>query len=205
MIAVIDYGVGNLGSIANMLKRVGARAVVTSDRGEIERAPKLILPGVGAFDVAMRNLSSLGLPELLHERVIVKHTPILGICLGMQLMTEGSEEGEEAGLGWIPGHTHRFEFARSDRLKVPHMGWNVVNPMKSSPLLQSESEPARFYFVHSYYVRCRNSGDVLLRAHHGVDFDAGFERGNIMGVQFHPEKSHKFGMSLLDNFARLPG
>lgn len=203
MIAVIDYGLGNLGSIANMLKRIGVRSVITSDHGLIESADQLILPGVGAFDAGMANLRARGLIDLLEDAVMSRVKPILGICLGMQLMMEGSAEGREPGLGWIKGRAHRFEFSHGEALKVPHMGWNSVHALRHSRLLTSQPKASRFYFVHSYYVRCDRQEDVLLRAKYGVEFDAGFERDNVMGVQFHPEKSHQFGMSLLHDFARL--
>jgi imidazole glycerol-phosphate synthase subunit HisH len=202
MIAIVDYGVGNLGSIANMLRKIGVEASITGDASAIERADKLILPGVGAFDAGIRNLRERGLVDVLDDQVVRRGKRVLGICLGMQLMTQGSAEGTERGLGWVEGSAHRFEFAQPEMLKVPHMGWSSVELARPSPLLEGLPDPARFYFVHSYYVRCAQPKDVLFRARHGVSFDAGFERGNVMGVQFHPEKSHRFGMSLLAGFAR---
>lgn len=202
MIGIVDYGMGNLGSIRNMLKKVGAACEITSDPQRLAQASKLILPGVGAFDAGMARLDEAGLTPVLHQLVLERRMPVLGICLGMQLMTRGSEEGRRPGLGWIDATTVRFEPPPADKLKVPHMGWNVVQPCRPSALLEGAEAEERFYFVHSYFVRCSDPADVLLRAHYGAPFDAAFERGNVMGVQFHPEKSHKFGLRLLSNFAR---
>lgn len=201
MITIVDYGVGNLGSIRNMLKKVGSESRITSFPSEISTANKLILPGVGAFDAGMRHLQNSGLIPALQERVKERGVPILGICLGMQLLTQRSEEGVLPGLGWVDAEAVRFKIEEGASLKVPHMGWNVVNPHKPSLLLNGAHPEERFYFVHSYFVRCSNRADVLLTARHGNEFDAAFESDNIMGVQFHPEKSHKFGMRLLRNFA----
>jgi imidazole glycerol-phosphate synthase subunit HisH len=201
MITIVDYGVGNLGSIRNMLKKLGVESVVTSEPGQIAQAAKLILPGVGAFDTGMRNLARLGLLEPLHRQVRERRRPVLGICLGMQLMARRSEEGEEAGLGWVDAEVVRFEPAALTGLKVPHMGWNVVHAAKPSALLADMEGEQRFYFVHSYHMRCSDPADVLLRASYGTEFDAGIEHENVAGVQFHPEKSHRFGLRLLKNFA----
>ncbi|OGB20898.1 MAG: imidazole glycerol phosphate synthase, glutamine amidotransferase subunit [Burkholderiales bacterium RIFCSPLOWO2_02_FULL_57_36] len=201
MITIIDYGMGNLGSIKNMLKKVGVNSEITADHERLSQAKKLILPGVGAFDAGMMRLKASGLIEILNQKVVHQKTPILGICLGMHLMTGGSEEGTLPGLGWVQARTIRFAPPVGSNLKVPHMGWNVVNPCKSSALMKEAEAEQRFYFVHSYYVHCENSGDALLHAKYGNSFDAAFEVGNVMGVQFHPEKSHKFGMRILRNFA----
>ncbi len=201
MITIVDYGVGNLGSIRNMLKKVGSESCITSVPSEISTANKLILPGVGAFDAGMRHLQNSGLLPALQERVKQRRVPILGICLGMQLLTQRSEEGVLPGLGWVDAEAVRFKVEEGASLKVPHMGWNVVSPQKPSLLLNGAHPEERFYFVHSYFVRCSNRADVLLTARHGNEFDAAFESDNIMGVQFHPEKSHKFGMHLLRNFS----
>jgi imidazole glycerol-phosphate synthase subunit HisH len=202
MIAIVDYGIGNLNSIRNMLSKIGVECVITSSLGEIRRARKLIMPGIGAFDAGMSRLTGSGLIPVLSEKVLNDKTPVLGICLGMQLMTRGSEEGALPGLGWIPASTRRFDRATDPTLKVPHMGWNVARPAKESALLQHCPEEPRFYFTHSYYVACDDPQDRLLMVRHGSTvFDAGFEHGNLMGVQFHPEKSHRFGMWFLKNFA----
>ena len=201
MIVVIDYGMGNLGSILNMLKKVGAQATISSDSAVIGAADKLILPGVGAFDAGMQRLHELNLVETLTRRVTREHTPVLGVCLGMQLLTQGSEEGDLPGLGWIEGRTRRFAFGpEHGGLKVPHMGWNTVSCKKEAPLFAGLEPDSRFYFVHSYYVRCARREDVLATTTHGVEFDSAVSRGNIMGTQFHPEKSHRFGMAVLANF-----
>ena len=200
MITIIDYGMGNLGSIRNMLKKIGQEAEITSDPAAMETATKLILPGVGAFDAGMEQLERRGLVSLLQQRVLQDGVPILGICLGMQLMAHRSAEGARAGLGWLDAEAVRFEPGEQS-LKIPHMGWNLTRPLRSDPLVDDLPAPARFYFVHSYHVCCRNRNDVLLQTTYGIDFVSAFQHGNVRGVQFHPEKSHRFGMQLLRNFA----
>ena len=200
MITIVDYGMGNLGSIRNMLAKIGVDSEITADPEAVMAAQKLILPGVGAFDAGMQSLERSGLRAVLDERVLNARVPTLGICLGMQLMTRHSSEGDRAGLGWIDAQVRRFESAASG-LKVPHMGWNLVAPARPAALLDDLPMESRFYFVHSYYVECRDSSDVLLTTTYGRRFDSALQRGNVWGVQFHPEKSHKFGMQLLTNFA----
>jgi glutamine amidotransferase len=200
MITIIDYKTGNLGSIQNILKRIGEDSVVTSDKDEIARASKLILPGVGAFDTGMRNLTELDLTDILNEKVIIEKTPVLGICLGMQLLSKGSQEGSFPGLGWIDAETVRFRFEDTMEYKIPHMGWNFIRQHKTSKLLDNMYPDARFYFVHSFFFRANNKEDVLASTTYEIEFTSAIERGNILGVQFHPEKSHKFGMKLLKNF-----
>jgi len=200
MLYIIDYGMGNLGSVGNMLKKVGAQFVITSNPRELEKATKLILPGVGAFDNAMRNLKELGLIDLIKFKVLEERVPILGICLGMQLLTEGSEEGTHEGFGFIKGHALKFHF-EDNTLKIPHMGWNEVKLCKNSRLFAGmENQENRFYFVHSYEVECTNKEDILTTTVYGYEFVSSFEKDNILGVQFHPEKSHKFGIMLYKNF-----
>jgi glutamine amidotransferase len=199
VIAVIDYNMGNLGSIQNMLKKLGTASEITCDPGRIAAADKLILPGVGAFDAGMEALEARGILPLLRSRVLEERAPVLGICLGMQLMCSGSAEGRRPGLGWIDATVDRFEPAPA--LKIPHMGWNLVDVKRASALTDGLAVEPRFYFVHSYHVVCRREEDVLLSCRHGRTFDAGFQVDNVWGVQFHPEKSHKFGMCLLRNFA----
>lgn len=201
MIAIVDYGMGNLGSIRNMLRRVGARTVVTGDPDEIAVASKVLLPGVGRFDAAMREISARGLREVLDHVALEQRLPTLGICLGMQLITRGSEEGDAAGLGWVDAFTYRFP--ESDRLKIPHMGWNAVRSLRESALSANLPADARFYFVHSYYVTTDRPDETVLTAEYGVKFTAALEAGNIYGAQFHPEKSHRFGMQVLANFVSL--
>lgn len=197
MIVVIDYGMGNLGSIVNMVKKVGYKCHITSDLEEIKKATKLILPGVGSFDNGMKKLKELGMINILNQKVLVEKTPILGICLGMQLMTKSSEEGSMTGLGWIDAVSKRFV---SDTLKIPHMGWNIVKHQKSSCLFDECESEKRFYFVHSYCVSCNHKEDILTITNYTHDFISSFKKNNIIGVQFHPEKSHKFGMNLIKNF-----
>jgi glutamine amidotransferase len=201
LIAIIDYGMGNLGSMANMLKRLGALAVVTSDASEIAAAEKLILPGVGAFDNGMRQLRERGLIEILRQQVLQAGKPVLGVCLGMQLLAERSEEGTCEGLGWIRGQAVRLKPSENGQhLKVPHMGWNIARAVTSDSLFQGLEEDSRFYFVHSFHLQC--SRDVIVaETPYGMPFVSAIRSQNIAGVQFHPEKSHRFGMRLLQNFA----
>ena len=203
MLTIVDYGVGNLASIKNMLKKIGAEAQISSDPSVISGAEKLILPGVGAFDTCAQKLQESGLTGLLNQKALVEKTPVLGICVGMQLLMSGSEEGLLPGLGWINGKIIRFRQEQlPSELKIPHMGWTDVFPNKSSRLFDNMYEDPRFYFVHSYHPAADNDSDVLVYAQYGYKFAAGLEHENIMGVQFHPEKSHKFGMKLLDNFVK---
>ncbi len=203
MITIIDYKTGNLGSIQNILKRIGEESVVTSDKDEIARASKLILPGVGAFDTGMRNLLELDLVDVLNKKVGEEKTPVLGICLGMQLLSSGSEEGSLKGLGWINASTVRFKFENSQEYKIPHMGWNFIKQHKASRLFDNMYTDPRFYFVHSYFFKANDPEDILTSTTYEKEFTSSVERGNILGVQFHPEKSHKFGMKLLKNFVDL--
>lgn len=205
MIVIIDYGMGNVGSIFNMLKKVGCKANISRDPSEIMDAAKLILPGVGAFDEAMNNLQQRGLIHVLNRRVLEDRCPVLGICLGMQLMSRRSEEGKLPGLGWIEAETRRFSLGQEQgHLKIPHMGWNLVDVRDRTGIFAGFKDTPRFYFVHSYHVCCDNPADVLATSTHGFNFTAAVRRGNIYGTQFHPEKSHKYGMRLLLNFANLP-
>lgn len=199
-VAVIDYGMGNIGSICKMLRHVGADPVVSSDPLQLKAADKLILPGVGHFDRAMANLTAARLVDELKELVQARKMPILGICLGMQLMCRSSEEGSQAGLGFLDAHVRHFAFTGDRRLKVPHMGWRDLEITRPSALLRGLDDSSRFYFVHSYYVDCANGADVLARATYGHAFVSAFECGNVLGVQFHPEKSHRFGIRLFQNF-----
>jgi glutamine amidotransferase len=203
MIVIIDYGMGNLGSIFNMLKKVGAKAIISSDISMIERADKLILPGVGAFDNGAKNLNELGFTPILNRKVLQEKTPILGLCLGMQLFTRRSKEGNLPGLGWVEADTVRFRFDQAQTgLKIPHMGWNLIQVKQPSPICKGLSgEDVRFYFVHSFHCVCDNPDNVLATTVYGYEFPSAIIKENIVGTQFHPEKSHKFGMQLLRNFA----
>lgn len=201
MITIVDYGMGNLGSIRNMLKRIGVQSEITGDPEKIEQAGKIILPGVGAFDAAMQLINSGGLLEVLNKKALVEKVPVLGICLGMQLLTESSEEGVLPGLNWINAKTLRFP--KNEKLKIPHMGWNFTRIVHNSPLTENFTEEFRFYFVHSYCVLVTDENNSILKTSYGIEFDSAIRKDNIFGVQFHPEKSHKYGMTLLKNFALL--
>jgi glutamine amidotransferase len=201
MISIVDYGMGNLGSVLNMFKKIGVNARLVQDIDELNHAEKILLPGVGSFDQAMKRINELGFREILDHKAFVEKTPILGICLGMQLLTRGSEEGKLPGLNWISADTIRFPIL--DGLKVPHMGWNVVRPCTPSILTEGLPIESRFYFVHSYRVQVDNEHNSILKTNYGITFDAAIQQDNIFGAQFHPEKSHKFGMKLLENFARI--
>jgi len=199
MISIVDYSVGNLNSVANMIRHVGGECCIAGDADEIASAEKLILPGVGAFDRGMEALRGSGIAEALSMAVLERKVPILGICLGMQLMTQRSEEGHLPGLGWLDAEVVKFCFPVGCKLKIPHMGWNTLSVVRDNPLILPE-ERQRFYFVHSYHVVCENQEDVVATCHYGYDFVAVFQRGNIWGGQFHPEKSHRFGMGVLRRF-----
>jgi len=206
MLTIVDYGTGNLRSVQNMLKSLGVAARISSARADIAAASALILPGVGHFDFGMRSLKQLDLRGVLDEQVLGRKVPLLGICLGAQLLTRGSEEGSEPGLGWITADTRRFDSARLDpSLRVPHMGWADTEFRASSGLFAGTAPAARYYYVHSYHIAADDAADEMCHATHGYRFVAGVERGNIAGVQFHPEKSHRFGKQLLANFARMCG
>ncbi len=202
MITIVNYGMGNLGSLANMLKHLGVPAAIVSDPDVIAGAQRLILPGVGAFDAAMSRIAAVtGLREVLEVKAHRERIPVLGVCLGMQLLTGGSDEGVLPGLGWIAGRTHRFP--KGEGIKVPHMGWNVATPALESLLTRGVGPSPRYYFVHSYFVQVENPAHSVMRSRHGVEFDAAVAKDNVFGVQFHPEKSHRFGMAILQNFAEL--
>lgn len=201
-IQIINYGLGNLGSVHNMLKRLNVQSRIVTKPGDLVD-DKIILPGVGSFDSGITHLRDNGWLETLNEKALEKKIPVLGICLGMQLMCNNSEEGILPGLGWIDGSVIRFT---GDGVRIPHMGWNVVRSIdggKPSILHNPNAEELRFYFVHSYFVKVRNPSDILGTTVYHQEFTSAFHHENLYGVQFHPEKSHKFGMSLLHNFASL--
>lgn len=204
MITIIDYGMGNLGSLRNMFNRIGVETETTADPANIARARKILLPGVGAFDAAMRRINELGLVDPIRAHAREGSAYILGICLGMQLLGDASEEGRLPGLGLIPATARRFP--RGEGLKIPHMGWNVVTRTTASPLTRwmRDEDETRFYFVHSYAVQTEDPADRILSCRYGIEFAAAIARGNVYGAQFHPEKSHRFGMQLLTTFAALP-
>ena len=202
-VAIVDYGMGNLHSVKRKLDRIGVHAQLTSEPSELLRADKLLLPGVGHFGKAMEHLQKLDLVPALHEAAVVRKTPILGICLGMQLFASQGDEGGAEGLGWIDADVVRFGIDDTRRFKVPHMGWNGVRIARSSPLLEGVTEQTEFYFVHAYHMVCRDAGDVLCETDYGYPFTSIVQRENLYGVQFHPEKSQDAGEALLRNFVYL--
>lgn len=199
MLIILDYGVGNVNSVFNMLKKIGYNPIITNSEKDIEKASKIIISGVGSFDTGINNLEKLGIINLLKHKILVDKIPVLGICLGMQLMSEGSEEGKKSGLGLISGNFVKFNFT-SNVLKIPHMSWNFVNKLKSSKLFDDMYNEPRFYFVHSYHFNTNEKSIILTETDYGYSFASSYEKENILGVQFHPEKSHKFGKKLLKNF-----
>jgi imidazole glycerol-phosphate synthase subunit HisH len=203
MIIIVDYGMGNLGSVLNMFKKVGVAAKISSDLDEISKAAKILLPGVGAFDTAMQRINDAGMREILNQKALVEKVPVLGICLGMQLLTNSSEEGVLPGLGWIDGQSFNFKGKIDASLRIPHMGWNVANIVKQNAITEGYSGEVRFYFVHSYYVKVSNPVNSMMQTTYGLPFDSAIEKDNIFGAQFHPEKSHKFGQKFFENFAKL--
>lgn len=202
-VGVINYHAGNIGSIVNMLARVGVEAVVVAEAAQLDSVERLILPGVGHYDHGVRQLKASGMYDLLAEHD-GRRQPLLGICLGMQLLLEGSEEGEEPGLGLIPGQCRRFD-AGDSVLKVPHMGWSAVASRGSSPALSAQLEGSRYYFVHSYYADPTHAEHVAGTSRYITEFCSAVDSGSgVLGYQFHPEKSHRFGMALLAAFAQTP-
>jgi glutamine amidotransferase len=199
MITIIDYNIGNIFSVVNMLRRLGVASQIATCAKDVEKADRIILPGNGAFDACMKNLRASGLIPVLEEQVLQVGKPILGICVGAQMLGFGSEEGVESGLGWIDMSVERFPALPN--LLIPHMGWSKVVSVKNEhPLVKNIEADTRFYFVHSYFMVPKDPADILLRAHYGTDFTAGVAHGNIVGVQFHPEKSHRYGKTLLNDF-----
>lgn len=204
MISIVDYGLGNVRAFQNMYKRMNIEAVAVRTADELRGAEHIVLPGVGAFDHAMDLLDASGMRETLDELVLEKSVPVVGVCVGMQILAESSEEGTRAGLGWIKGTVRHFRSAPDMKgFMLPHMGWNDVKPKPGDALFKGFGEEARFYFLHSFYFDCAHDEDVSARANYGVNFACAVGRGAIHGVQFHPEKSHHFGARLLKNFAEL--
>jgi len=203
MIAIINYGLGNLSSIQNMCKRLGIDAKVTNEENEIKNASKLILPGVGHFKRGMENLNQSGLKPLLDDLVLNEKKPILGICLGAQLMTKHSEEGDIDSLGWVDAVTVRFDQSKINGLKVPHMGWTDIKTTSKNPLWLNLPSDPRFYFVHTYHFLFEEKEEISAVSNYSYEFACAFQKENIYGTQFHPEKSHKFGMKVLENFNKI--
>lgn len=202
MISIVDYGLGNVRAFLNMYKRMNIEAVAAKTADELSGATRIILPGVGAFDHAMQLLDASGMRETLDELVLDKKVPVLGVCVGMQIIAERSDEGERQGLGWIKGNVRRFGYdPDAAGLPLPHMGWNDVTPTANAGIFAKLENDARFYFLHSYYFECANPDEAAATAKYGADFVCAVRNENIHGVQFHPEKSHHFGTQLLKNFA----
>jgi glutamine amidotransferase len=202
MLTIIDYKAGNVRSIQNMLKKIGVNSIISDKIEDIEKADKLILPGVGAFDYGIEQLENSGLLPVLHKNILEKKIPILGICLGVQLFTQRSDEGQKKGLGWLDAETIAFDKNKlPEGYKIPHMGWAEINFNKNCKLFDGMHEyPPRFYFVHSFHLKTNDKSLVIATANYGYDFVVGLKKDNIIGIQFHPEKSHKFGMQFLENF-----
>jgi glutamine amidotransferase len=204
MIGIINYGSGNIQAVANIYKRVGVSFKIVNTKNDFDEVEKLILPGVGAFDATMNVLNTSGLRDVLDFHVLEKQKPVLGICVGMQIMSNGSEEGNEAGLGWIKGKVKKFDISRLDQKPyLPHMGWNTIYPISNSAIFQNIDSDLGFYFVHSFYFETEEKESILAQTYYGDIFTSAVKDQNIFGVQFHPEKSHNNGITLLTNFADI--
>jgi imidazole glycerol-phosphate synthase subunit HisH len=200
MIVILDCGMGNLRSVLHKIQKITPDVIISSEISDLEIADKIILPGVGYFANGMKRLQNGDLRQVLDKKVISDNTPILGICLGMQLFTRHSEEGDVDGLGWLDGETVRFKFSGDRHLRVPHMGWNNLKPIRNTPLLKDIPQDYRFYFTHSYHIICGDESDVVATTRYGIDFPSIIHRDNLVGVQFHPEKSHQDGLKIIRNF-----
>lgn len=203
MIGIVDYGMGNLRSVKRKLDRVNAPSFISNDATKLKKSDKLILPGVGHFASAVNELKSRGLWDFLNQEVLINKKPILGICLGMQLMAKHSEEGDSEGLGWFDADVVRFDVQDTLKYKIPNMGWESITPKKDSFLIKDIPSEAMFYFVHSYHIVCKTKEDILSSSEYGYEFTSAIEKNNIFGTQFHPEKSHDFGEKLFRNFTEL--
>lgn len=204
MIVLIDYGVGNISAFLNIYKRLNIPVRTAKTVAELEGAEKLILPGVGHFDYAMQRFNGSGMRETVDQMVRTEKRPVIGICVGMQMMAKSSDEGLLPGLGWIDAHVEKFsDSQRSAKMPLPHMGWNDVYALKNNPLFTGLEQDARFYFLHSYYFNCTLPQDAVAEAEYGIRFTAAVNHENVYGIQCHPEKSHHFGIQLLKNFAEL--
>ena len=204
MITLIDYGVGNIFAFQNVYKRLDIPTKIAKSAADLNDVEKLILPGVGSFDYAMNQLNNSGMREKLDELVLEKKVPVIGICVGMQMMGNRSDEGKLDGLKWIDAEILKFdERLIQQRTKLPHMGWNDVNPVEDHPLFIGLEKEAIFYFLHSFYFKCNNYNDIIANSEYGISFSSAVNHNNIYGIQFHPEKSHQYGEKLLHNFAKL--
>jgi len=204
MIAIIDYGLGNIRAFANVYKKMNIPIIIATTVDDLKNASRVILPGVGAFDQAMKKLNGSGLRQYLEEIVLYRHVPLLGVCVGMQILARSSEEGSLSGLGWIDGEVRKLKPGTTMNSSIlPHMGWNDIHPVIINPLFQGIDRGARFYFLHSYYFHCQKKDNVLAVTNYGGEFASAVNSGNIFGVQFHPEKSHQYGIRLLENFTKV--
>lgn len=204
MIAIINYGVGNIRAFKNIYDKLNVPVKIAEKYTDLVNVDKIILPGVGAFDHAMFKLNSSGMRDLIDELVLVKKMPVIGICVGMQMLANKSNEGESQGLGWIDAEVKKFDVSKIIyKTHLPHMGWNDVSTVGSNPLFNGLNSHAKFYFLHSYYFDCKENQNIIAKAEYGIDFACAVNRDNIFGVQFHPEKSHNYGIELLKNFSKL--
>jgi glutamine amidotransferase len=204
MIVIVDYGLGNVRAFESLYRKINLPCSIASSASELDQASKIILPGVGSFDFAMDSLLRSGMREKLDHMVVDLGVPVLGVCVGMQMMSMHSEEGSLPGLGWIDGRVKKFDFSGSSSpADVPHMGWNNIKPINSSGLFEQLDGHSRFYFLHSYYFSCATQDSVIATTDYGGEFASAVEKGNVFGVQFHPEKSHGWGVRILENFARI--
>jgi glutamine amidotransferase len=204
MITIIDYGVGNIKAFVNIYKRIGIDVKVAQNTKELKGATKLILPGVGHFDYAMERFAHSGMVETSNELVLEKKVPVVGICVGMQMLAQSSDEGDLPGLGWIDATVKKFDASLlKQSTRLPHMGWNDILPIKTNPLLKNLESQARFYFLHSYYFDCNQPEDIIAVSDYGINFTCAVNHNHIYGVQFHPEKSHHYGIQLLKNFSEI--
>jgi len=204
MIMIIDYGLGNIRAFVNVFERLNVGTKVARSPEDLRGASRLILPGVGAFDFAMTRLNRSGMRDTVEKLVIADKVPVLGICVGMQMLARSSEEGSLPGLGWIDAAVKKFDAAKIPfKTRLPHMGWNTISPTRENALLDGFNDTSRFYFLHSYYFVCDNEADSMATTEYGIRFTSAANRGNVYGIQFHPEKSHSNGIRLLHNFARL--
>jgi glutamine amidotransferase len=204
MIAIVNYGLGNITAFANVYYKLNIPFCIARKSGDFDGATKIILPGVGSFDYAMQLLNNSGMRETLDNKVLKEKIPVIGICVGMQMLANTSEEGVLPGLGWIDGEVKKFILpVASSTMRIPHMGWNTIKPVHSNGLLKGMDEESRFYFLHSYYFKCSNPSDIIATTTYDIEFECAVKSVNVYGVQFHPEKSHGWGVELLRNFAEL--
>jgi imidazole glycerol-phosphate synthase subunit HisH len=204
MITIIDYGLGNIRAFVNLYERLNIKIKIAHLPDDLKEASKIILPGVGAFDHAMMQLNHSGMRDELEKQVLLNKIPVVGICVGMQMLAKSSEEGKLQGLGWIEGNVKIFDASQIPyKTRLPHMGWNTINPINESPLLYGFNKESRFYFLHSYYFVCDNAENVIATTEYGIVYASAVKKDNIFGIQFHPEKSHFNGIQLLHNFAKF--